>query len=73
MQKVGDSERTDRCSRGATDIKEAKNRLRGTISRAFNEDMENQKANLTTAANRESFISHQITICKMSMTNTRMG
>ena len=70
--KVGDSEsRKGRRSRVGTDVKEGKNRLGGhRISRAFNPNMENRKANLTTGANRES---HQMTVCKTSMTNTETG
>ena len=43
------------------------------ISRTFIQDMGNRKANLTTAANRGSLTSHQITVCKTSMTDTETG
>ena len=41
------------------------------ISRAFNQDVENRKANLTTAANRGSLMSHQMIVYKTSMTDRR--
>ena len=43
------------------------------ISREFNQDMGDRKANLTTVANRESFTSHQMTMCNTNMTNTKTG
>ena len=38
-------------------------------SRAFNQGMENRKANLTTAVNRGRFTSHQMTGCKTNITD----
>ena len=35
--------------------------------------MENRKENLATAANMGSFTSHQMIVCKTSMTNTETG
>ena len=35
--------------------------------------MENRKANLTTAASRGRLTSHQMNVCKTSMTNTETG
>ena len=43
------------------------------ISRAFNKDMGNRKVNLTMVTNRRNFMSHQMTKCKTSMTNMKMG
>ena len=43
------------------------------ISRAFNYDMGNRKANPTMVANGGNFTSHQMTVCRTSITNTKMG
>ena len=74
--KVGDSERrreTDNHRESLTSRK-GKSIMGYRISKAFNQqNMENRKANLTTSANRGNLTSHQMTVCKKNMTNTKTG
>ena len=72
--KVGDSEEKSQTLMGRH-WSQGREKLtkRHRVSRAFNQDMGNQKANLTMPANSGSFTSHQMTVCKMSMTNTKTG
>ena len=55
--------------KGKTDYRAAERR----INMAFNQDMENRKANLTSTANRRNLMSHQMTVCKTCMTDKEMG
>ena len=50
---------------GGTDVKEGKKPITGHI--IYNQDMENRKAN------RENLSSHQMTLCKMTMTDMKTG